>query len=111
VRAHDKAGRVLALPNQTPGMIEQYGLTRAQVDWEMWAVAPDGRRWAGAAGINRTLQHLDGLWPFVGAAYAIPPLRWIENQVYRWVAGHRPLLSRFLGAAPEWPGEECCENN
>jgi predicted DCC family thiol-disulfide oxidoreductase YuxK len=93
---------VLALPNQTPGLIDQCGLSRAQVDWELWAVAADGGRWRGAAAVNRTLQELGGVWALAAALYRLPPVRWIENRVYRWVAEHRPWLSRWIGAPPEW---------
>jgi predicted DCC family thiol-disulfide oxidoreductase YuxK len=102
VRRRDKAGRVLVLPNQTPGLISRYGLTRAQVDREVWAVTPDGTRWAGAAAANRILKELDGGWVWLAAFYQLAPFRWIENRAYRWVAEHRTWLSRLLSAPPEW---------
>jgi predicted DCC family thiol-disulfide oxidoreductase YuxK len=83
-------------------LIGQYGLSRAQVDWEVWAQAPDGTRWSGAAAINRTLQELDSVWAWVAAIYHVPPFRWVEDRVYRWIAGHRAWLSRWFGAPPEW---------
>jgi len=93
---------VLALPNQIPGMIEKYGLTRAQVDWELWAIDPAGNRWNGAAAVNRTLAELGGSWALVSALYAVAPLRRLERSAYRWIADHRSTLSRFIGAPPEW---------
>jgi predicted DCC family thiol-disulfide oxidoreductase YuxK len=102
VRERDKAGRVLVLPNQTPHLIDRYGLRRLQVDRELWAVAPDGTMWSGAAAINRTLQELNGVWAWVAAIYQPTPFRWIEDRVYRWVAEHRPWLSRWFGTPPEW---------
>jgi predicted DCC family thiol-disulfide oxidoreductase YuxK len=102
VRGRDKASRVLVLPNQIPNLIGQYGLSRAQVDREVWAVAPDGTRWSGAAAINRTLQELDSAWAWVAAIYHLAFFRWIEDRAYRWVAEHRTWLSRWLGAPPEW---------
>lgn len=102
MRARDRAGRVLVFPNQTPGLIERFGLIRAQVDLELWAVDRGGRRWSGAAAVNRTLRELGGIWGWIGAAYRFPPLGWLENRGYRWVAVHRSLISRFLGAPPEW---------
>jgi predicted DCC family thiol-disulfide oxidoreductase YuxK len=102
VRKRDKAGRVLVLPNQTPDLIEKYGLTRADVDWALWTVAPDGSRWSGAAGVNRALQELGSGWSWLAALYELRLFHWIEDRVYRWVAEHRSWLSRWFGAPPEW---------
>jgi predicted DCC family thiol-disulfide oxidoreductase YuxK len=93
---------VLALPNQVPDLIGQYGLSRAQVDWEVWAVAQDGTRWSGAAAVNRTLQELGGVWAWAAIIYRLALFRWIEDRVYRWVAEHRTWLSNWFGAPPEW---------
>jgi predicted DCC family thiol-disulfide oxidoreductase YuxK len=93
---------VLVLPNQIPNLIEQYGLSRAQVDRAVWAVAPDGTRWSGAAAVNRIFQALGSGWGWVAAAYKLAPIRWIEDQAYRWIADHRTWLSCWVGAPPEW---------
>ncbi len=102
MRRRDKAGRVLVRPNQIPGLIDRYGLSRKDVDWEAWAVAPDGRKWGGAAAINQSLRELGGFWAWLASLYRLAPLRWIEDRGYRWVAGHRTWLSRWWGAPPEW---------
>jgi len=102
VRGRDKANRVLVLPNQIPGLIDRYGLSRADVDFAVWAIAPDGQKWSGAAAVNQALQELQGVWSGVAAVYHLAPIRWIEDRGYRWVADHRPFLSRFYGAPPEW---------
>jgi predicted DCC family thiol-disulfide oxidoreductase YuxK len=102
VRARDTAGRVLVLPNQIPGLAGSYGLSRPQVDRDVWAIAPDKTRWSGAAAINRTLQELGSGWAWVAAVYRLAPLRWIEDGAYRWAAGHRAGLSRWFGVPPEW---------
>jgi predicted DCC family thiol-disulfide oxidoreductase YuxK len=102
VRRRDHTSRVLVLPNQIPNLINQYGLSRTQVDRELWAVALDGTRWSGAEAINRTLRELGCLWPWVAAMYQIKPFRLIEDLVYRWFARHRTWLSRWFGATPEW---------
>lgn len=110
MRGRDKAGRVLVLRNQIPNLIDQYGLSRAQVDREVWASlplwAPDGTMWSGAAAINRTLQELGGVWAWLAAIYQLPPFRWIEDRAYRWVAEHRTWLSRWFGAPPDWTGRQ-----
>ncbi len=93
---------MLALPNQTPHLIEQFGLTREEVDREVWAIDADGRRFAGAAAINRVLQELGDVWAWLARLYRSAPIRWIEDRAYRWVAAHRDRLSRVWSAEPEW---------
>jgi predicted DCC family thiol-disulfide oxidoreductase YuxK len=95
------AGRVLALPNQTPGLKEKYGLTRAEVDGAVWVVDGAGQKWRGAAATNRILRELGGVWAVVSALYRFPPLRWIEDRVYEWVAAHRGQLARWWSATLE----------
>jgi len=104
VRARDKASRVLALPNQLPKLIDRYGLSRADVDREVWAVAPGGYKWGGAAAINRVLEELGGMWAWVAAVYHQALVRRLEDRAYQWIAKHRSWLSRVWGAPPEWKG-------
>jgi len=100
VRARDEAGRVLALPNQTPGLIERYGLSRAAVDQEVWTIDAGGGKLGGTAAVNRVLAELGGVWPWLSRALWLAPLFWLEDRVYRWVAAHRHRLARW-GIAPE----------
>ena len=100
VRARDAGSRVLALPNQTAGLPLAAGLTEADVDREAWAIARDGRVYAGAAAINRTLHELGGGWRLVARLYALPGLRWAEDLGYRWFARHRGRFARW-GVTPE----------
>lgn len=95
VQTRDAAGRIKALPNQTPGLIEQYGLTRAQVDREVWVIDAEGRALGGAAAVNQVLEALGGGWAWLGRALRLPPLFWCETRLYRWVAGHRYLFGRW----------------
>jgi len=91
---------VLAIPNQTPGLIERYGLTRIDVDRELWVIDPTGRRYAGVRAVNHILKALGGGWALLSRLYVLAPVRWIEDRLYRWVAEHRPLLSRLWGTKP-----------
>jgi predicted DCC family thiol-disulfide oxidoreductase YuxK len=93
VRERDRAGRVLALPNQTPGLIKEHGLTRAEVDREAWTVDPAGRREAGARAVNQVLSELGGGWAFLGRVLSTPPLSWLAALGYRLVARNRSRLS------------------
>lgn len=81
--------RLEARPNQTPGVTETFGLTRTQVDQEVWAIGPDGRRWAGAAAANRILSELGGPWKALAALYRVRPIRWVEDRFYHWFSARR----------------------
>ena len=108
MRARDSGSRVLALPSQTPGLVEQYGVTRTRPERELWAIDGNGRLFAGAAAVNRILFELGKPWTYVAQAYRFAPLRWAENLAYRWVANHRSLLG-FWSATTECerPGANC----
>ena len=93
VRARDQAGRVLVLPSQVPGLVEEYGLSRAQTDSALRAIDATGRSVCGAAAVNRVLQSLGTGWSLLAQAYRIAPVRWAEDSIYRWVADHRSALS------------------
>ena len=107
LRAHDHVGRVAVLPNQTPGLRERAGLSRAQVDAAAWAIDRRGHRYGGAAAINRALAELDG-WRAAAALYRLPGIRQIEDVFYRWFAANRGRFSRW-GAVPGCarPGAGC----
>lgn len=109
IQARDAAGRVLALPNQKPGLLERYGLAQAEADREAWTIDLAGEKLAGAAAINRCLQELPQPWPWVAGWYRLPLLRWVEDRGYRWVAEHRHWLARWYSTVPECdrPDSEC----
>lgn len=101
---------MLALPSQTPQLRERYGLSLAQTEAEAWVIAlASGRRWSGAAATNRVLAEHGGVWAVLAALYQLPPLRWLEDRLYRWIAAHRGWLARFYSATPECerPGVQC----
>jgi predicted DCC family thiol-disulfide oxidoreductase YuxK len=83
-------------------LIQQVGLSREQVDRDVWAIASNETRWRGADAVNRTLQELGRGWAWVASLYHLPPIRWIEDRIYRWVADHRAGLSGCFGVPPEW---------
>ena len=88
VERQDRRGRVVARPNQEPGLIQELGLTRAEVDRASWAVGSGGR-FEGAAGISRVLRELGGGWRVLGSLYLVPPLGWLEDRYYKRVARRR----------------------
>jgi predicted DCC family thiol-disulfide oxidoreductase YuxK len=99
---------VLALPSQTPGVAEQYGVSRRQLDRELWAIDRNGRLFAGAAAVNRTLSELGEPWTSFALAYQRAPIRWTQKVVYSWIAKNRSRLG-FFSTTPECeqPGTIC----
>ena len=108
VRRRDRAGRVLAVPTQRRGALAQHPLSREEADRAVWAIARDGRRWEGAAAINRVLQEVGGAWPAVSKTYRLSPLSAVEETLYRWFARNRSMFHRF-GVRPQCdePGADC----
>ena|SRR5579864_749540 len=108
VRRRVPAGRVLAVPSQKQGVLERYGVSRAEADEQLWLVRRDGRRSAGAAAINRVMEEAGGAWAALALAYRAAPLAAIENALYRWFARNRSRFHRF-GVTPECdePGADC----
>ena len=107
MRARDRAGRVLALPNQTPELIAGLGFSRADVDRAVWAIDRWGHRYCAAAAVNRVLAELPR-WGVVAQLAGVPPLLWLEDRSYYWFAAHRHQFARF-GIIPEcsYPGVSC----
>ena len=89
VERRDRRARISVRPNQEAGLIERLGLTREEVDRAAWAVEAGGRRFEGAAAINRVLRELGGGWALVGALYLVPPVQWVEDRYYGLVARRR----------------------
>jgi predicted DCC family thiol-disulfide oxidoreductase YuxK len=90
---------VSALPNQEPGAIERYGLTREDVDRYAWAIEPSGRRYRGAAAVARTLREMGGGWRALGWLARLPG----ATLVYTVVARMRARLSALWGDPPPYP--------
>jgi predicted DCC family thiol-disulfide oxidoreductase YuxK len=91
---------VSALPNQEPGLIERYGLTRGDVDRSAWAIEPSGRRYRGAAAVARALREMGGGWRVLGWLARLPG----ADLVYAAVARLRGRLSAIWGDPPPYPG-------
>ncbi len=108
VRRRDRAGRVLAVASQKPGVMERYGVTREEADRAAWTIDRNGRRAAGAAAISRVLQELGGGWSLLAGPYRLRALASLEEAFYRWFARNRSNFHRF-GVRPECdePGAGC----
>jgi predicted DCC family thiol-disulfide oxidoreductase YuxK len=99
---------VAIVPNQQPGLLERAGLTKEQVDRSVWAIDRHGRRYEGAAAVNRTLDELGGIWRPVGRLGALGPIHRVEAVAYRWFAANRGRFGRW-GTPPgcSRPGVAC----
>jgi predicted DCC family thiol-disulfide oxidoreductase YuxK len=99
---------VLALPSQVPGTTDRFDLSREALDRAAWTIDRSGRKLNGAAAINRTLAALGGGFRLIAALSRLPGVGWVEDRVYRWVAGHRQYFRR-LSVTPECdrPGVHC----
>jgi predicted DCC family thiol-disulfide oxidoreductase YuxK len=94
----DCAGRLHFVPNQAADLETLApGLTRAEASRALYAVAPDGRRWRGARAFFVTMRHLPGVWRWIGAVGALPPLSLLAEPCYQLIAHHRARVSRWLG--------------
>lgn len=108
VRRRVPAGRVLAIASQKRGVLERYGVTRAEADEMIWLIGRDGRRTAAAGAVNHVMQEAGGVWRALALLYRLRPIAVLEEAFYRWFARHRSRFSRF-GVTPECdePGAEC----
>ena len=109
VRRRDRAGRVLVIASQKPGVLERYRITRTEADRAAWTLDRSGRRLEGAAALNRVLDELGGGWAVLAAPYRLRPIAAVEEAAYRWFAPRRSGFHR-LGVTPECDQPEAgCE--
>jgi predicted DCC family thiol-disulfide oxidoreductase YuxK len=98
-----RAARIV--PNQAPGAAEAFGLTRTQVDHEIWFIDDWGRKLAGAAAVNAILRNLGRPWSLAAAPGALPCAARLEERAYAWFSRNRGRFV-FLAGPAEWPGGE-----
>ena len=89
VERRDRAGRISVRPSQEAGLIERLGLSREEADRASWAVEAGGRKFEGAAAINRVFTELGAGWRLLGSLYELAPIRWVEDRYYGRVARRR----------------------
>ncbi len=98
---------MLALPSQTPGLIEQIGLGQAEVNHAVWALDSAGRLYVAGGAINRVLAELPG-WRWAALLAWLPPIFWPEQRVYYWFGANRYRFARFgVEPACSRPGVRC----
>ena len=89
VEQADRHGRLLVRANQEAGLIDSLGLTREEVGRAAWAIEASGRKFEGAAAINRVLRELGAGWALLGSLYMVAPFSWVEDRYYGRVARRR----------------------
>ena len=99
VRRRDRAGRVLAIANQTKGVLARYRVTREEADRAVWTIDGEARL-EGAAAVNRVWRELGGGWSALGRVYDFRPVALVEEWMYRRFAHNRSRFHRF-GVRPE----------
>lgn len=93
-----------AVPFQQSGILAAHGLRLEQAEAAAWAVAPDGRRYRGAAAVDAAVAVALGTrLPLL--LYALPGLRQIQDRVYAWVAAHRGRLPGDTPYCDRYPAE------
>ncbi len=99
---------MLALPSQLRGTTQRFGISRQDLDRAAWTVDRRGRKLAGAAAVNRTLEALGGPWRLLATLLRAPGVGWLAEWAYAWVATHRRRF-RWLAVTPECerPGVNC----
>ena len=68
--------------------LDLLGLTPPEVSTTVWWVT-DRERLSGHRAVARVLRELSGVWGIAGRVIAVPPLSWLGNHLYRWVANIR----------------------
>jgi predicted DCC family thiol-disulfide oxidoreductase YuxK len=107
IRRRDPEGRIAVLPNQQPGLRERIGLSKDEVDRFAWAIDAAGRRFRGAAAINRVFEEL-GRWRYLAPLYRLPVVRQVEDLLYHWFSVNRGRFARWgITPACERPGAAC----
>jgi predicted DCC family thiol-disulfide oxidoreductase YuxK len=64
-------------------------MSREEIGRAAWAVEPGGRRFEGAAAINRTLRELGGGWSVLSFFYEVSPIGWLQDRYYARVSRRR----------------------
>lgn len=90
IRRLDRSGSIQIHPAQKLGIHERFQLTAADTQRAAWAISGT-HRLSGAAAVNLSLDVALGLRVF-SMLYRFPPVRWIQDRIYAWVASHRYLL-------------------
>ena len=80
VEARDTHGRITFLAHQVPGVRERWGVTRAQAEYQLWAIGPGGERAGGAQAVAAILDTLIGSRAGFGSRTGLGPAARLESR-------------------------------
>lgn len=86
----DRHDRIRVHAFQDDGVLDRFGLTRAEAEASVWALAP-GDRACGARAVCAALDRARGTG-FFSRLHALPGMGVVLEWAYRWVADHRGRL-------------------
>jgi len=72
--------------------LKQFGLSETDVQTSVWWIE-GANKFSGAQAIGRSLIASGGSWTLVGRVLIHPPVSWLAEPAYRWVAANRHRLS------------------
>ncbi len=72
--------------------LKQFGLSETDVQTSVWWIE-GANKFSGAQAIGRSLIASGGSWALVGRVLIHPPVSWLAELSYRWVAANRHRLS------------------
>ena len=104
MEALDRDRRVTALPYQKPDVPASVGLSVEQCEEAAWAVAPDGRRYRGAAAANASLAVALGIrLPL--SFYELPGVGRLQERLYDVIAANRHRLPGDVPYCERYPDQ------
>lgn len=80
-------GTIQVVPNNQANL-SGLGLSLLETKISVWWIDSECRQ-QGHQAIAHALKELGGVWRCVGKVLATPPMSWLGEVVYRWVAANR----------------------
>ena len=98
----DKRERLEPVALQTPGVLERFGVPRAEAEKALHVVAPDGSVHKAGNALRVMASELPWVWP-LRFLWLIPGFSWLADRAYFLVANNRGRLAR-VASRPDVPG-------
>lgn len=93
IRRRDRPGVFEYLPRHAEGIDARFPkLAEQDFDTGLRLIRPDGSILIGADAVHGIMQQLRP-WSLIAWMYHIPPLYWLANLLYRWIARNRHRLA------------------
>ena len=98
----DAYGRLEPVALQTPGVLERFGIPRAEAERALHVVAPDGSVYKAGDALRVMVSKLPWVWP-LRFLWRVPGFSWLAERTYFLVADNRGSLAR-VASRPDVPG-------